>query len=147
VLIAGTDGSEIAIQALRAGLALLPADEPVLVVMAVEAADHSLVTGGGHAGGVMTEDEFHAQDAAAVTVAEDQLRSTVDALGLADAETLVLRGSAGPSLCELAAARHARAIVLGTRGRGGMKRALLGSVSDFVVRNAPCPVVITRPTE
>lgn len=35
------------------------------------------------------------------------------------------------------------AIVIGTRGRGGIKRALLGSVSDYVVRNAPCPVVVT----
>jgi len=31
--------------------------------------------------------------------------------------------------------------VLGTRGRGGLRRAVLGSVSDHVVRNAPCPVV------
>jgi nucleotide-binding universal stress UspA family protein len=37
----------------------------------------------------------------------------------------------------------ARAVVLGTRGRGGIARALLGSVSDYVVRNAPCPVVVT----
>jgi nucleotide-binding universal stress UspA family protein len=35
---------------------------------------------------------------------------------------------------------------MGSRGRGGIKRALLGSVSDHVVRNAPCPVVIARPT-
>ena len=37
----------------------------------------------------------------------------------------------------------AAAIVLGTRGRGGFKRALLGSVSDYVVRNAPCSVLVT----
>jgi nucleotide-binding universal stress UspA family protein len=36
---------------------------------------------------------------------------------------------------------------MGSRGRGGIKRALLGSVSDFVVRNASCPVVITGPAE
>jgi len=38
----------------------------------------------------------------------------------------------------------ARAIVLGTRGRGGITRALLGSVSDYVTRAAPCTVVIGR---
>jgi nucleotide-binding universal stress UspA family protein len=32
--------------------------------------------------------------------------------------------------------------VIGTRGRGDIKRALLGSVSDYLVRNAPCPVVV-----
>jgi nucleotide-binding universal stress UspA family protein len=31
----------------------------------------------------------------------------------------------------------------GSRGRGGLTRALLGSVSDYIVRNAPCPVVVT----
>ena len=35
------------------------------------------------------------------------------------------------------------AIVRGSRGRGGLRRAVLGSVSDHVVRNAPCPVVVT----
>ena len=59
----------------------------------------------------------------------------------------MLRGDAARALCDLAAERGARAIVLGTRGRGGVKRALLGSVSDHVVRNAPCPVVITRPPD
>jgi nucleotide-binding universal stress UspA family protein len=35
-------------------------------------------------------------------------------------------------------------VVVGSRGRGGIRRALLGSVSDYVVRNAPCSVVVTR---
>lgn len=35
-------------------------------------------------------------------------------------------------------------IVMGSRGLGGMKRALMGSVSDSVVRNAHCPVMVVR---
>jgi nucleotide-binding universal stress UspA family protein len=35
-------------------------------------------------------------------------------------------------------------IVVGTRGRGGLERAFLGSVADRVVRTAPCPVVTVR---
>ncbi|WP_047866202.1 universal stress protein [Rubrobacter aplysinae] len=35
-------------------------------------------------------------------------------------------------------------IVMGSRGLGGMRRALLGSVSDSVVRNAHCPVMVVR---
>jgi len=35
-------------------------------------------------------------------------------------------------------------IVMGGRGRGGMRRALMGSVSDSVVRHAHCPVLVVR---
>ena len=35
-------------------------------------------------------------------------------------------------------------IVMGSRGRGRMRRALLGSVSDSVVRHAHCPVLVVR---
>jgi nucleotide-binding universal stress UspA family protein len=34
---------------------------------------------------------------------------------------------------------------MGSRGRGDMKRALMGSISDSVVRHAHCPVMIVRP--
>lgn len=35
-------------------------------------------------------------------------------------------------------------IVMGSRGLGGLRRAFMGSVSDSVVRHAPCPVMIVR---
>ena len=35
-------------------------------------------------------------------------------------------------------------IVLGSRGLGGIRRALMGSVSDSVVRHAHCPVMVVR---
>ena len=35
-------------------------------------------------------------------------------------------------------------IVMGSRGLGGVRRALMGSVSDSVVRHAHCPVLIVR---
>lgn len=37
-------------------------------------------------------------------------------------------------------------IVMSTHGRGGVKRALLGSVADYVSRHAECPVVTVRGT-
>lgn len=37
--------------------------------------------------------------------------------------------------------------VMGTHGRTGIRRALLGSVAEKVVRHAPCPVLVVRPRE
>jgi nucleotide-binding universal stress UspA family protein len=45
---------------------------------------------------------------------------------------------------DAAASEHAELIVLGTHGRRGVNRSIFGSVSDHVVRNAPCPVVVVR---
>jgi nucleotide-binding universal stress UspA family protein len=44
----------------------------------------------------------------------------------------------------VAAGRDADLIVMGTHGRGGRLHALLGSVAESVVRNAPCPVLTVR---
>jgi nucleotide-binding universal stress UspA family protein len=37
--------------------------------------------------------------------------------------------------------------VLGSRGLGGLKRALMGSVSDSVLRHVHCPVLVVRKEE
>jgi nucleotide-binding universal stress UspA family protein len=44
----------------------------------------------------------------------------------------------------LATDERADLIVIGTHGRGGINRVLLGSVADRVVRLAPCPVLTVR---
>ena len=36
-------------------------------------------------------------------------------------------------------------IIMGSRGLGGVRRALMGSVSDSVVQHAHCPVLVVRP--
>jgi nucleotide-binding universal stress UspA family protein len=140
-----TDGSELAEHALRAGLALLSRNRGVVVVAVVEPSDPTLVTGSGMAGGVMSVDELETVDKAAVDTGHTAVQHAVDALGVTDAQTAVLRGAPGPAIVDYAAEIDASVIVIGTRGRGGVKRALLGSVSDHVVRNAPCPVVVTNP--
>jgi nucleotide-binding universal stress UspA family protein len=78
------------------------------------------------------------------------VEKTVAALGdsetpAADSvETSVIEGEPGPALCQFATEVKATAIIVGSRGLGRIKRAFLGSVSDYVVRNAPCAVVVTR---
>jgi nucleotide-binding universal stress UspA family protein len=54
----------------------------------------------------------------------------------------VLAGRAAQVLVE--EAQGAELLVLGSRGHGGLAEALLGSVGQFCVHHAPCPVVIMR---
>ena len=61
------------------------------------------------------------------------------------AEFLVWDGDPGGSIAAAAEAEQADLIVVGTRGRSGAGRMLLGSVSDHVVRHAACPVLVVRP--
>jgi nucleotide-binding universal stress UspA family protein len=137
-----TDGSELAIKALAAGLELLGADTPMVVVTAMGEPDPMMVTGTGFAGGVMSPEDYDQRFEEARQIAAEILAETCGALGLERAASEVLRGEPGPAICDFAAESSARAIVIGTRGRGGFRRAVLGSVSDHVVRNAPCPVVV-----
>ena len=47
-------------------------------------------------------------------------------------------------ILELAEELDAGLIIVGSRGHGGLRRALMGSVSDSVVRHAHCPVLVVR---
>ena len=57
---------------------------------------------------------------------------------------LVWEGDPGPSIVDAAAAEKVDLVVVGTRGRNRIERAVLGSVSDHVVRHAACPVLVVR---
>jgi universal stress protein A len=62
-------------------------------------------------------------------------------------ETLVVNGGPAHEICQTAEAQAADLIVMGTRGRTGLKHFLLGSIAEKVVRYAPCPVLVVRERE
>lgn len=136
------DGSEASLAALRAGVALFEAGAPVTVVTVVEPDDPGLVTGAGMAGGVMSPENFVELSQQRLEQGEALVADVAAELGRADADTVVVSGSPGPAICAYLQEVGARAVVIGSRGHRGFKRALLGSVSDHVVRHAPCPVVV-----
>ena len=59
-------------------------------------------------------------------------------------EAHLIEGRIAPQIVALAEQIGAGLIVMGSRGRGRIRRALMGSVSDAVVRHAHCPVLVVR---
>jgi nucleotide-binding universal stress UspA family protein len=61
------------------------------------------------------------------------------------AEALIEKGKPTARILECAASLPADLIVIGTHGRGGFDRLLLGSVTEKVLRKATCPVLTVPP--
>ncbi|MGN6693352.1 MAG: universal stress protein [Aquihabitans sp.] len=139
------DGSHHSTAALAAGVALLDPATPLVIVTVMAEPDPTLVTGSGMAGGVMSPEAFDELEVEAGADATDIASQTRAELDLPNAEVKVLRGDPASAICMLAEELEAGAGVIGSRGHGGLKRAVLGSVSDHVVRNAPCTVIVTGP--
>lgn len=150
-VIIATDGSDLAIRAACTGLSLLRAADRAIVVAVADTVDPSLAEDAtGHAASTMTHAQVETQHREAISRGTAAVEKTVAALGgtgipaAVSLETAVIEGEPGPALCQFAIDIEATTIVVGSRGLGRIKRALLGSVSDYVVRNAPCVVVVAR---
>ncbi len=76
-------------------------------------------------------------------VAKTRLDESLAKAGIAG-NTLVTTGPAGEALINVANGENAELIVVGTTGRTGIPRALLGSVAETVAKKAPCSVLVVR---
>ncbi len=61
------------------------------------------------------------------------------------ASFMVWTGEPGESIVTAAAAEAVDIVIVGSHGRSRIGRMVAGSVSDHVVRHAPCPVLVVRP--
>jgi len=75
---------------------------------------------------------------------EETLREIEEAGGTVAEAHLKVGGRPDRQIVRLAEEINAGLIAMGSRGLGGISRALVGSVSDSVVRHAHCPVLVAR---
>jgi universal stress protein A len=59
-------------------------------------------------------------------------------------ERSLIKGEPADAICRFAKSQSVDLIVLGTHGRKGISRVLMGSVAEAVVRRAECPVLVVR---
>ena len=62
-----------------------------------------------------------------------------------DIDYQLVEGDAATEIARVAAEKSCDLIVMGTHGRTGIERVLLGSVAEKVIRHAACPVLTTKP--
>ena len=72
----------------------------------------------------------------------DAVKRAIEALGVKDVSTVVREGQAGHEIVDAVEKLGCDVVVIATRGRSGIKRALLGSVADHVVRHASTASVL-----
>jgi nucleotide-binding universal stress UspA family protein len=80
---------------------------------------------------------------AALDVAYEEVRASTDA----KVTSHVSGGEPWREIVQLAVDLEADVVILGTHGRSGIRRLVLGSVAETVVRRAPCPVLVVRKKE
>jgi nucleotide-binding universal stress UspA family protein len=145
-ILVATDGSEEADLALQTATDLAKSTGSELYVVYVEAASYVFPTTDWETFG--GEDQPNRSDEAAKEAAKTKVDEQVQRVREVGGEVVGAHARVGfpdAEIVDLAEELGAGLIVLGSRGLGPLRRALMGSVSDSVVRHAHCPVLLVRP--
>ena len=149
-----TDGSEVARAAIPHAiqLATMAPETAIVAVTVIDTVAQLLAqgtpSGWGYGGGGIAVESAEAAVAAErqeATATLAALKAELEGAGAKSVRVAIVEGHAGTAIVDAARAEHADIVVMATHGRGGIGRALLGSVADYVVRHVDCPVLLVRP--
>jgi nucleotide-binding universal stress UspA family protein len=145
-VVLGVDGSAGADRAVDAVLSWPALRTTPIHVVSVEPSLYPWWVGLAEVGGVTTVPQMAASDEAARAVEADVVSATVQRLTQAGLRATgdVRQGDAADQLIKAAEATGSDLIVVGTRGRTGLARLVLGSVARNVVTHAPCSVLVVH---
>jgi nucleotide-binding universal stress UspA family protein len=137
-----TDGSKDAELATTTALDLANSTSSELHIVLVEEEAYAYVDPSGYPFSIDAELEHELEQQARMRL--DAEVEEVRSAGGTVAEAHLRVGAAPAEIVDLAEEIGAGLIVMGSRGLGGIRRALMGSVSDTVVRHAHSPVLVVR---
>ncbi len=139
-VLAAVDFSEASVEALHWGAGLARAAGGELVLLAV-------TDWPGRTPGTLESEfpAFYDADEGLKALIQQRLKALADSLHGEPLSRLLVRfGFAETEIIKAAREVSADLIVMGTHGRKGVARALVGSVAEGVIRNAPCAVTVIR---
>jgi nucleotide-binding universal stress UspA family protein len=143
-ILLATDGSEEAELARRTAVDLAESTDSELHVVAVGPEYHpgyDIPEYGSQLEEVLGRIKRRAQE-----ILDEQAREIEEAGGKV-AKAHLRMGRPDEQIVSVADEIDAGLVVTGSRGLGGLRRSLMGSVSDSVVRHAHCPVLVVRKEE
>jgi nucleotide-binding universal stress UspA family protein len=141
-ILLATDGSEEAEMASKAAVELAASSHSELHVVAVGGEYHPGIEI--TADPALFEETLRELEGEAQKGLDKQVMKIEEARGKVAKAHLRMGGRPDNEIVSLAEEIGAGLIVMGSRGLGGIRRALMGSVSDSVVRHAHCPVMVVR---
>lgn len=144
-LLVPTDGSEDACKAAAfAGDLARTLKARVSVLLTILPEEAVLPNAWGAVGNTMSVEEI--RNKMEKQARETELPKTLQSLGDLDVEPelIISWGHPADEINRLANEHEVDLIVIGSHGRTGIKRAFLGSVSQAVANQAPCPVTIVK---
>jgi nucleotide-binding universal stress UspA family protein len=149
-ILLATDGSEEATLAAQTAIDLANKTGSELHVVYADMLPYSTALYEGYQAGVdagaYLQDESEELTHIGQGRLDEQVRK-IKAAGGSVAQAHLRVGRPEAEITALAEEIGAGLIVVGSRGLGGIRRAMLGSVSDAVVRHAHCPVMVVRKEE
>jgi len=143
-ILLATDGSEEAELALRTAVDLAHTTDSELHVVTVGRDYHPAYFEFPQPGD-LRERALRTLEQEAQGILDRQVEKIEETGGTVAGTHLRMGGRKDEQIVSLSEEVGAGLIVMGSRGLGGVRRALMGSVSDSVVRHAHCPVLVVRP--
>jgi len=143
-ILVATDFSEPSAAALTYGRELARHFESTLHVVHVVGTMQSAFSGAAVAAVSLSDLQQQAEDAARQELADLLID---DGAPPPVRQVIITSNSPAGAIVDYARQRGVGLIVAGTRGRGAVAHALIGSVAERVVRTAPCPVLTVRHPE
>ncbi|MFM8332381.1 MAG: universal stress protein [Candidatus Methylumidiphilus sp.] len=146
-----TDGTGAALRAAQVALGLLREDVDIVLLTVVQNYEDPLAMAGGFEGPLITPEEAEEEYRRQQALGQAALERARTALGRdADIRLVPTDSEPGHAIVEVVNELHPDLVVLGSIEKGFFMRLLTGSVSDYVVHHAQCPVLVVPyhgPTE
>ena len=144
-ILLSTDGSDVASRGVTDGIALAKdLNAKVTIITVTESFDY----GGAHdPGWVPSREEFERFDAACKERAGkvlDEARAMAEQIGISAELLHVPNAYPAPAIVETAKSKGCELIVMGSHGRRGLRKLLLGSQTSEVLADGRVPVLVVR---